>query len=287
MDKKRALCSSDQSTRLEYAKNQLMKKNKEYSPSDRLHAYVLCYDCISDGFPQDNYKHGQVIHRRDRLFEHYKQHHSDSSNPPTEWLTLDNAPRSKQAKLSFTCKKIDQLSSSSSTSDNQATHTPDHLSVPCSSDEISVAKVINIQSVESDSVESEQIHTNENLEEVSTPDCSDIKDVKISIFTKIYNAIITVTKKVCEIYDIVKLIAEKHRVAKNPLMMEYGRFTTIQDKELLIDENGIHAALSACKNIMEVFTYLLFLGLDEEENKIQCEFRPETEITYYKAPFSP
>ena len=46
----------------------------------------------------------------------------------------------------------------------------------------------------------------------------------------------------CEIYSLVKLIAEKHRVSTNPLMLE-GRYTTLENNEVLIDGNGILKAL--------------------------------------------
>ena len=85
----------------------------------------------------------------------------------------------------------------------------------------------------------------------------------------------------CEIYSLVKLIAEKHRVSTNPLMLEYGRYTTLENNEVLIDGNGIQKALKTCKDIMEVFVYLPFLGLDEHEEHVICDFCSE-KLKYYK-----
>ena len=79
----------------------------------------------------------------------------------------------------------------------------------------------------------------------------------------------------------MKLIAEKQRVATNPLMLEFGRYTTIENNELLIDGDGIQKALATCKDIMQVFVFLPFLGLDDKEEVVICEFCTE-KITYYK-----
>ena len=74
--------SDNQGVRLSYAKKQIDEKHKATKPVDCLHQYDLCFNCIRDGFPQDN-KLKQVIPRRDRLKDHYKKYHPD--NVAQEW----------------------------------------------------------------------------------------------------------------------------------------------------------------------------------------------------------
>ena len=279
-NKKRALSSSEQSARFEYAKEQLSIKNETYKPKDKHHEFVLCFDCIQDGFPQENYKYGQVIHRRDRLNDHYKQHHP--SNPPMEWPIADSAPKVKQAKLSFSKSKPQQSSTKSiSEKDVNAIEIEDITQPPSSKsyagDTDKINTVITTEEYCDKDSDAKEFDEGQKTEFLSV----EIKK-NPGFFDKIYSALVNIAGKVSEIYDIVKVIARKHRVAENPLTLEYGRFTTIENEKLLIDERGIKTAISTCTNIMQVFTYLPFLGLNETEDKVLCEFCPDAQLAYYE-----
>ena len=65
---------------------------------DSTKEYVVCFYCIKNGFPRTNYKHGQVIHRRDKLKLHYTVQHP--SEPVQEWSFAD-ARNTKQRRLPF------------------------------------------------------------------------------------------------------------------------------------------------------------------------------------------
>ena len=78
----------------------------------------------------------------------------------------------------------------------------------------------------------------------------------------------------------MKQISQRYDVGKNALM-ELGGFMTIDNGEINMDDNGIKVALSTCKNIEDVFDILPFLGLDENSQKIVCEFCPSLELAYY------
>ena len=67
--------------------------------SDGSKEYVGCYDCIKYGFPKSNYKHGQVIQRKDRLIDHYNNHHPNQ--PVQEWCFAESSSNSKQRNLTF------------------------------------------------------------------------------------------------------------------------------------------------------------------------------------------
>ena len=98
--------------------------------------------------------------------------------------------------------------------------------------------------------------------------------VIMSFLRKIYDM-------VAESYKLLKLIAEKHRVSTNPLMLEYGSYASLENGKLEIDSDGIHAALIGCKNIQQVIAHLPFIGLTENGNKLACEFCPSVELIYY------
>ena len=275
--------SDNQDVRLSYAKKQIDEKHKATKPVDRLHQYVLCFNCIRDGFPQDN-KLKQVIPRRDRLKDHYKKYHPD--NVAQEWTLA--APQTKQPKLTFTTStsNCSELLSDEDCTQTVAQSDTDLTLEPCNFD-------TNVQPEPEDCTQNvAQAAQAPSDSTIEPPIC--ISDTKAqpevlenvpsntpSIFSKLYNCLLTIKDKVNEIYSVVRLLAEKHRVAKNPLMLEYGRYTTIENKELVIDSDGIQRALATCKNIMQVFVFLPFLGLDEKEECIICEFCTGT-ISYYK-----
>ena len=266
--RKRALGSDSQEVRLSYAREQLLEKKRTNIPADRQHEYLLCFTCISDGFPKTNYKHGQVIHRRDKLKDHYRTHHP--TIVPQEWnLTSDNynAPPKKQPKLNFftSTKKDDD-----SIHGNPPTNTLFNVHESTST----VPKF----SEASTSSQSSSLSTRENLQDdldlqdKSQEETQKEEHTSSSLFTKIFNCVLFIKTKVCEIYSLVKLIAEKHRVSTNPLMLDYGRYATLENNEILIDGDGIQKALKTCKDIMEVFVYLPFLGLDEMKKILSVNF---------------
>ena len=65
-----------------------------FKTGDRSKYYVACFVCISEGFPKQ-YSHGSIVHRRDKLKEHFKTHHAEEL--VQEWQFL--GANKKQRKL--------------------------------------------------------------------------------------------------------------------------------------------------------------------------------------------
>ena len=186
MDKKRALSSDCQEVRLAYAREQLQEKNKTHTPTDRQYEYLLCFNCISNGFPTLNYKHGQVIHRRDKLKEHYKNHHP--TDVPQEWsLTSEsNAPPKKQAKLNYSVQ---------STCDKSSEKRPSNsFHVPPQHSEYQSEPEKHLQTLQNDSENDETIFS--DVDAVPKPDkcvmqeeSHDEAESSSLFFTKVYNCV--------------------------------------------------------------------------------------------------
>ena len=106
---------------------------------------------------------------------------------------------------------------------------------------------------------------------------------KITNFlAKIYDGICLLQTTTKECLEILKLIAQKHRVKTNPILLEYGSYASIVNGQLVVDKDAIQAALARCHNIEQVISYLPFIGLTENEDKVVCEFCPSTELAFYR-----
>ena len=124
--------------------------------------------------------------------------------------------------------------------------------------------------IEEDKKDQDSEHIKENI-------ASTYSYLKTSL-SKIFGAVESIQNTCTE---ALKLVAQKHRVSTNPLMMEFGQFSSIDKNNIEIDHDGIKIALVSCKNIEEVFVFLPFLGLNDDSDKIICEFCPNTQIQYF------